>query len=89
MLGCVSSITLIAENSADVDACNRQTPESYISAITRSNTWGGAIELSCLAAVYNVEICSIDVMSGRIDRFNSEGRSSIILIYSGIREFLV
>ncbi|KAK4053047.1 ubiquitin-specific protease otu1 [Microbotryomycetes sp. JL201] len=50
------------------------------------NAWGGAIELSILADRYQVEICSIDVQTGRMDRFgDGKGYSSqCFLVYSGI-----
>ena len=51
------------------------------------SSWGGAIELSILASHYNAEIASIDVETGRIDRFQpSTGKASqrAVLIYSGI-----
>ena len=41
----------------------------YASTITKPSTWGGAIDLGILAACYKTEICSIDVESGRVDRF--------------------
>lgn len=36
-------------------------PERYCRLIRTSNRWGGAIELSILSDIYNMEICSIDV----------------------------
>lgn len=69
-------------------------PSKYIDTITKPNSWGGAIELTILAAHYNTEIASIDVETGRIDRYtppshDSEAvpvskRTRCILIYSGI-----
>ncbi|KAH9818970.1 hypothetical protein DFH28DRAFT_1080312 [Melampsora americana] len=61
-------------------------PELYISKILDKDVWGGAIEISILSEHYQTEICSIDVKTGRIDRFGeSENYSNrIILIYSGI-----
>ncbi|KAL5489750.1 OTU1 [Sanghuangporus weigelae] len=61
--------------------------EKYIQNILKPSTWGGAIELSILASHYSTEIASIDVETGRIDRFSpSKGTPSTrcILIYSGI-----
>lgn len=45
-----------------------------------------ALELSIFSNHYGAEICSIDVESGRIDRFGSEKSYSnrCILLYSGI-----
>ena len=66
----------------------RHPREEYIRTILSPNSWGGAIELTILAAHYRTEITSIDVESGRIDRFgaNDDGASPsrVLLIYSGI-----
>ncbi|EJD02481.1 OTU-domain-containing protein [Fomitiporia mediterranea MF3/22] len=61
--------------------------EQYIQNILKPSSWGGAIELSILAKYYSTEIASIDVETGRIDRFEpTTGKASTrcILIYSGI-----
>jgi ubiquitin thioesterase OTU1 len=62
--------------------------EEYIATILKHNTWGGAIELAVLSTYYNTEISSIDVETGRIDRFEPlSGRESgnrCVLVYSGI-----
>ncbi|OCB85931.1 OTU-domain-containing protein [Sanghuangporus baumii] len=61
--------------------------EKYIQNILKPSTWGGAIELSILASHYSTEIASIDVETGRIDRFSpskSTPSTRCILIYSGI-----
>ncbi|KAG0147344.1 hypothetical protein CROQUDRAFT_670614 [Cronartium quercuum f. sp. fusiforme G11] len=61
-------------------------PDLYVSKITQKDVWGGAIELAILAEHYRTEICSIDVQTGRVDRFGESENFSqrIILIYSGI-----
>ncbi|KAE9409557.1 OTU-domain-containing protein [Gymnopus androsaceus JB14] len=64
-------------------------PSKYIETITKPSTWGGAIELTILAAHYRTEICSIDVETGRIDQFTAGPDSGVggmrcIVIYSGI-----
>ncbi|KAG6918114.1 hypothetical protein DXG01_016301 [Tephrocybe rancida] len=62
-------------------------PDNYIATILKPATWGGAIELTILAAHYNTEIASVDVESGRIDHFSSPGPSTgmrCVLVYSGI-----
>jgi ubiquitin thioesterase OTU1 len=63
-------------------------PAKYIDTITKPSTWGGAIELSILAAHYRTEIASIDVETGRIDHFTPLGdfgaSMRCIVIYSGI-----
>lgn len=78
----------------------RRPRDEYIRTILSPNSWGGAIELTILAAHYGTEIASIDVESGRIDRFTGSGSSDdgdadagaaagasesrVLLIYSGI-----
>jgi len=67
----------------------RRPRKSYISTILSPNTWGGAIELSILAAHYGTEIASVDVETGRVDRFSPPpGRTTtgnrVLLVYSGI-----
>ncbi|KAF9520476.1 hypothetical protein BS47DRAFT_1286914 [Hydnum rufescens UP504] len=59
--------------------------EKYISTISKSSSWGGAIELSILSTHYKTEISSFDVETGRCDQFG-EGQYSnrCILMYSGI-----
>ncbi|TFY50919.1 hypothetical protein EVG20_g11257 [Dentipellis fragilis] len=61
----------------------------YISTILSPNSWGGAIELSIVAAHYRTEIASIDVETGRVDYFSPPAGQAttgnrVLLIYSGI-----
>jgi hypothetical protein len=73
---------------------SRRPRDDYIRTILSPNSWGGAIELTILAAHYGTEIASIDVETGRIDRFGVGGgggsgdvppaESRALLIYSGI-----
>jgi ubiquitin thioesterase OTU1 len=61
-------------------------PEKYAQTINKPSTWGGAIELSVLAQEFNVEICSIDVETGRMDQFEPEGggfAGRCFVLYSG------
>jgi ubiquitin thioesterase OTU1 len=59
-------------------------PDDYCRWIQTEDAWGGAIELDILSRHFELEICSIDVQTLRVDRFN-EGRSTrCILVYSGI-----
>jgi ubiquitin thioesterase OTU1 len=87
-------------DDSDDDSKNRHPRDEYIRTILSPNSWGGAIELTILAAHYKTEIASIDVETGRIDRFTGSGTSSssngdadadagasesrALLIYSGI-----
>ncbi|KAJ2898429.1 hypothetical protein MKZ38_003936 [Zalerion maritima] len=60
------------------------SPERYCSLITQPDRWGGAIELGILCDIYDIEICSVDVKSGRVDRFGQGKEKRCILCYSGI-----
>lgn len=67
----------------------RMPPAQYIATISKPTSWGGAIELSILATHYSAEIASVDVETGRIDRFapgefGSPSGMRAILVYSGI-----
>jgi len=69
------------------DAILGRPRDEYIRTILSPNSWGGAIELTILAAHYRTEIASIDVETGRIDRFGEAygaGEGRALLIYSGI-----
>ncbi|KAL0946683.1 hypothetical protein HGRIS_012870 [Hohenbuehelia grisea] len=61
-------------------------PAQYTAKIKQPNTWGGAIELAVLARHFGAEISSIDVETGRIDRFRPEhgADTRCVLVYSGI-----
>ena len=61
-----------------------QTPEEYCKWIQTEESWGGFIELNILSAHFDVEICSIDVQTLRVDRFNEGRPSRCMLVYSGI-----
>ncbi|GAA5822990.1 hypothetical protein JCM11251_004449 [Rhodosporidiobolus azoricus] len=63
-----------------------RTPESYIETILKPSSWGGAIELSIFASHFRSEIWSIDVQTGRLDRFGEGQRYEMfcLLVYSGI-----
>ncbi|KAI9052533.1 hypothetical protein LZ554_003876 [Drepanopeziza brunnea f. sp. 'monogermtubi'] len=61
-----------------------QEPDEYCTWIQTPDAWGGAIEMGILANYFGVEICSIDVQSLRIDKFNEGAENRCILVYSGI-----
>ncbi|KAL2179486.1 uncharacterized protein P884DRAFT_219312 [Thermothelomyces heterothallicus CBS 202.75] len=61
-----------------------EEPLVYTSRMRQMDTWGGAIELSILSDIYNIEISSIDVKSLRVDRFGENKPNRVIILYSGI-----
>ncbi|PVH76001.1 OTU-domain-containing protein [Cadophora sp. DSE1049] len=61
-----------------------QEPDDYCRWIQTPDAWGGAIEMGIMATYFGVEICSIDVQSLRIDKFNEDALTRCILVYSGI-----
>ncbi|KAJ4497964.1 hypothetical protein C8R41DRAFT_916988 [Lentinula lateritia] len=92
LLDSSSSIQVVADGiRKDPDTYNEailgMPPSQYIDTITKPSAWGGAIELTILAAHYRTEICSVDVETGRIDQFTpgpDSGGMRCIVIYSGI-----
>ena len=62
--------------------------DDYLQTILKPSAWGGAIELTILAAHYSTEIASVDVETGRVDRFTpppeADSGNRAIVIYSGI-----
>ncbi|KAK4703479.1 ubiquitin thioesterase OTU1, partial [Phenoliferia sp. Uapishka_3] len=77
---------VLSDPSTWSEAVLGRSPESYVKTITGKDSWGGAIELSIFSKHSKVEICSMDVSTGRIDRFGQgEGYSnSVFVVYSGI-----
>lgn len=61
-----------------------QKPDDYCRWIQTEDAWGGGIELSILSKHFELEICSIDVQTLRVDRFNEGRPTRCILVYSGI-----
>ncbi|KAE8450031.1 hypothetical protein EG329_007170 [Mollisiaceae sp. DMI_Dod_QoI] len=61
-----------------------QKPDDYCRWIQTPDAWGGFIELGILAKHFDIEICSIDVQTLRVDRFNEGRPTRCILVYSGI-----
>ncbi|PLB51743.1 putative OTU-like cysteine protease [Aspergillus steynii IBT 23096] len=59
-------------------------PDDYCRWIQNEDSWGGGIELSILSKHFDIEICSIDVQTLRVDRFNEGPPTRCILVYSGI-----
>lgn len=59
-------------------------PDDYCRWIQTEDAWGGAIELDIFSRHFDIEICSIDVQTLRVDRFNEGRPTRCILVYSGI-----
>ena len=60
--------------------------DAYCDWILKPNSWGGAIELAIFAKYFQTTIVSLDVSSGRLDRFGYQQypQSTAFVIYSGI-----
>lgn len=59
----------------------------YVQWICKSNTWGGAIELSIFSEYYQTQIVSIDIQTLRQDIFGEDHQNylyRVFLLYSGI-----
>lgn len=59
-------------------------PDEYCRWIQTPDAWGGGIEMSILSSHFDVEICSIDVQSLRVDKFGEGKAKRVVLVYSGI-----
>ena len=66
------------------EAVLEKKPDDYWRWIQNENSWGGGIELSILSKHFDIEICSIDVQTLRVDRFNEGPPTRCLLVYSGI-----
>lgn len=66
------------------EAVLERKPDDYCRWIQNENSWGGGIELSILSKHFDIEICSIDVQTLRVDRFNEGPPTRCVLVYSGI-----
>lgn len=75
-----------ADPSTWSEAVLGRSPSSYVQTILKPESWGGGVELNILAKHFGTEICSVDVQSGRVDRFGEgEGRDTqVFVVYSGI-----
>jgi ubiquitin thioesterase OTU1 len=63
---------------------DNKEPNEYCRWIQTEDAWGGQIELDILARQLDVEICSIDVKTLRVDRYNEDKPNRAIVVYSGI-----
>lgn len=63
---------------------DNKDPDTYCRWIQSENAWGGQIELDILSQQFDVEICSIDVQTLRVDRYNEGAPRRCFLVYSGI-----
>ena len=61
-----------------------KSPNAYCRWIQTEDAWGGAIELGILSKHFDIEICSIDVQTLRVDRWNEGRPKRCIIVYSGI-----
>ncbi|GJN88610.1 hypothetical protein Rhopal_001576-T1 [Rhodotorula paludigena] len=63
-----------------------RAPADYVATILKPSSWGGAIELAIFAAHFATEIWSVDVQTGRVDRFGEDAGfdTFVLLVYSGI-----
>lgn len=76
--------TIQANPSLYSEAVLERKPDDYCRWIQNEDSWGGGIELSILSKHFDIEICSIDVQTLRVDRFNEGPPTRCILVYSGI-----
>ncbi|EXJ88900.1 hypothetical protein A1O3_01964 [Capronia epimyces CBS 606.96] len=63
---------------------DNKEPDAYCRWIQSEDAWGGQIELDILSQQFDIEICSIDVQTLRVDRYNEGARRRCFVVYSGI-----
>ncbi|KAF7503352.1 hypothetical protein GJ744_003958 [Endocarpon pusillum] len=63
---------------------DNKDPDDYCRWIQTEDAWGGQIELNIISNHFDIEICSIDVQTLRIDRYNEGRPKRCIVVYSGI-----
>ncbi|KPV75791.1 uncharacterized protein RHOBADRAFT_35543, partial [Rhodotorula graminis WP1] len=75
-----------SSSSSYSEAVLGRPPAEYVETILEPSSWGGAIELAVFARHFATEIWSVDVQTGRVDRFGEgDGYEQFALIvYSGI-----
>ena len=61
-----------------------KSPDKYCQWIQNPDAWGGSIELQILSKQFDIEICSIDVQTLRVDIYNEGMAKRCVLVYSGI-----
>lgn len=76
--------TIASQPDIYTSAILDKPPAAYCQWINSPSSWGGAIELGILATHFELEIASINVQDGRIDRFNEGASNRCLLVYSGI-----
>lgn len=63
---------------------DNKDPNKYCRWIRSQDSWGGQVELLILSQHFQVEICSIDVQTLRVDRYNEGATQRCFVVYSGI-----
>lgn len=81
--------TIQAQPDIYPDVVLEKKADDYCRWIQSEDAWGGGIELSILSKHFGVEICSIDVQTLRVDRFNEGQPTRCIVVYSGIHYDLI
>ena len=71
----------ITFNKAVLD---NKDPNAYCRWIKSQDSWGGQVELLILSQHFGVEICSIDVQTLRVDKYNEGASLRCFVVYSGV-----
>jgi ubiquitin thioesterase OTU1 len=87
--GMVEMRSIVAQTIRDksefyTEGVLEKKPADYCRWIQRDDAWGGGIELAILSEHFDIEICSVDVQSLHVHRFNEGKPRRCILVYSGI-----
>lgn len=80
----VAAKTILGNKIRYTEAYLGKKPQDYVDWIQQKKLWGGAIELEIFAEHFEVSIYSIDVLSGRVDQFNPDAQTFVVIFYSGV-----
>ncbi|KAH0609591.1 uncharacterized protein H6S33_013077 [Morchella sextelata] len=76
--------TIQEDHETYSEAVLEQKRDAYCEWITMDSSWGGGIELGIFANFFDMEICTIDVSTNDMIRFNEGKSKRAFVVYSGI-----
>ena len=61
-----------------------KTPNAYVNNLLDEDTWGGSIELGIISELFDIEVCVINVGTGRAMHMGENKASRCVIVWSGI-----
>ncbi|KAF2666979.1 OTU-domain-containing protein [Microthyrium microscopicum] len=66
------------------EAVLQRAPDKYAEWIQRPESWGGYVDIKCIAEYLGTEVVGVDVKSGLITRYGEGAAMRAFVVYSGI-----